>query len=394
MIESLSVRGYKSLLDTGKLRATNLNVLVGANASGKSSLLQMLLLLRQSAQGTDEVFQLHLSGALYEGGTVQDVLHPSAEHQISFYLTENSTERAFIFGYDREVFNPNSIRLMDAKEITAIPDSLASLGRGFAYLNAERIGPRVSYPLPSDEAQISGLFGKAGEFTTAVLARAKEQSALSEEAVNSLSVDDERFIDLIRQTPLILDSINVDEAIKNAGARLDLLSNIILGWIIPGAVFAAVENPQTDSAALRFVRDANRTKTEVRATHIGFGLSYTLPIIAAAFALDREGLLIVENPEAHLHPFSQSRIGAFLAVVASSGRQVFVETHSDHVVNGIRLATSKGLIDPDAICINFCAKSPDHDQSEIIQISLDKNGSLDKWPLGFFDQIENDLSRL
>jgi predicted ATPase len=145
---------------------------------------------------------------------------------------------------------------------------------------------------------------------------------------------------------------------------------------------------------LRFIRDPFHTKTSVRPTRIGFGLIYTLPIITAALALDKNGLLLVENPEAHLHPFSQSRIGVFLAMIAATGRQIFIETHSDHVLNGIRLAVRNKILPPENLLINFFERPMLESSTSITQIRTSIDGRLKPWPKGFFDQIENDLSRL
>ena len=99
--------------------------------------------------------------------------------------------------------------------------------------------------------------------------------------------------------------------------------------------------------------------------------------------------MLVENPEAHLHPAGQSKLGRFLARVAGSGVHVVVETHSDHVLNGARLAVAQDRSLPagDMIVHYF-----DHGQTLPIQVN-DK-GELDHWPAGFFDQFESDLGRL
>ena len=62
---------------------------------------------------------------------------------------------------------------------------------------------------------------------------------------------------------------------------------------------------------------------------------------------------MVENPEAHLHPSAQAAMGEFLAISAASGIQVILETHSDHVLNGIRRAVKKGLITHHDVAIHF-----------------------------------------
>lgn len=100
-------------------------------------------------------------------------------------------------------------------------------------------------------------------------------------------------------------------------------------------------------------------------------------------------MLLVENPEAHLHPAGQSKLGRFLARVAGSGVQVVLETHSDHVLNGARLAVAqdRSIAASDMVVHYF-----DHDQALPIQIN--DRGELSHWPTGFFDQIESDLGRL
>lgn len=386
MIEDIKVTGYKSLMLDESIPSGYLNVLVGANASGKSSLLQALLLLRQSADKSGNVSAMHLSGPLYEGGTAQDVIHPAADHQLRIALTVDSVIADFTFRHNREDEGATPPRVLPAHAAQAITSNLFDRESGFAYLNAERIGPRVTYGLPPDDLHLGGLVGKHGEYTAAILARSKNGTIIEgwgDELLNGLAGGSER-----------LDRKVILGELQDSGGRLDLVSNEMLSWIIPGARFDVEESTRTDSASLRFFRDWGATKTSVRATHIGFGLAYTLPIITAGLSLKQDGLLIVENPEAHLHPFSQSRIGVFLACLAGAGRQVFVETHSDHVVNGMRLAVRESLVPHADVFINFFSRDGDADRSTITQIRPKANGRLDKWPAGFFDQIENDLSRL
>ena len=382
MINKLRVSGYKSLQMRDFLDLTSLNVLVGANASGKSSLIQSLLLLRQSASRQGRIDELKLSGDLYEGGTVLDVLHPEAGYVVEIELVVDEKFTSYMrFVWDRD--NPAS-RKLSAESSLELSGSLVNRSESFAYLNAERVGPRVSYPLPREDNNLAGCVGKFGEYATAVLAR------------SLIPMDDwsDETLAILSKSPEILDGMQIYETLKLAEGRIDLVANAMLGWIIPGATFLAEEDAKTDSAPLIFLRDPFGTKVPTRPTHVGFGLAYTLPIIAAALSLPKNGILIVENPEAHLHPFGQSRIGAFLAAIASTGRQVIIETHSDHVVNGIRLAVKKNLCVADQVLFNFFQIDKSGSLSTITQISADSDGCLNEWPVGFFDQIERDLARL
>ncbi|MFA9394694.1 MAG: DUF3696 domain-containing protein [Halodesulfovibrio sp.] len=130
-----------------------------------------------------------------------------------------------------------------------------------------------------------------------------------------------------------------------------------------------------------------------RPTNVGYGLSYALPVIAAALGLPETYIFAVENPEAHLHPAGQTAMGRLLAKAAATGLQVIVETHSDHLLNGIRLAIKNGeLSNDDAIFHYFSLDDRKHTSVETIH--SDSNGKLTDWPKGFFDQGMINLGKL
>jgi predicted ATPase len=104
--------------------------------------------------------------------------------------------------------------------------------------------------------------------------------------------------------------------------------------------------------------------------------------------------MIVENPEAHLHPSAQSKIGKFLAMVANSDVNVIVETHSDHFINGIQIATAMNEISTDLVTINFFSQDDNSTQPKIDSISINDKGELSEWPKGFFDQTQIDFVQL
>ena len=103
----------------------------------------------------------------------------------------------------------------------------------------------------------------------------------------------------------------------------------------------------------------------------------------------------MENPEAHLHPAGQSKIGGFLARIAADGVQVFLETHSDHVLNGIRVAVAEGsaALSTEEAAIHFF-RAEDEDGPDRQSIELKRTGQLSAWPVGFFDQVQVDLAAL
>ncbi len=132
-----------------------------------------------------------------------------------------------------------------------------------------------------------------------------------------------------------------------------------------------------------------------RATNVGFGITYILPVIVAMLASPAGTLLLIENPEAHLHPKGQACMGDLLARAANAGVQVVVETHSDHVLNGIRLAVRHGRLGPDHARLHFFRRPEGGGQAnEVVSPRIDYNGRIAPWPNDFFDQWDKSLEAL
>ena len=161
----------------------------------------------------------------------------------------------------------------------------------------------------------------------------------------------------------------------------------------PGCVLAVEQVARTNAVTLG-IRVSNDTDFH-RPIHAGFGLTQVFPIVVAALAASRDDLLLIENPEVHLHPAGQAAMGGFLAEVAAAGVQVMLETHSDHVLNGIRRAVRNGTLAPNETALHFFRPRQQSDREEIPQVHspiLDVGGNIDKWPDGFFDQFDKDMN--
>lgn len=128
-----------------------------------------------------------------------------------------------------------------------------------------------------------------------------------------------------------------------------------------------------------------------RPIHVGFGLTQVLPIIIAALSTAKEDILLIENPEVHLHPAGQALMGQFLAEVASAGVQVIIETHSDHVLNGVRRFVKSGRIKSEQLAIHFFRPNA-NSLDQVVSPQMDATGNIDSWPDGFFDQFDKDMN--
>ena len=105
---------------------------------------------------------------------------------------------------------------------------------------------------------------------------------------------------------------------------------------------------------------------------------------------------LIENPESHLHPKGQTAMGRLMALAAQNGVQVFCESHSDHIINGIRVAVKEKAIDKDKLAIYYFDRNPKDDEhrTRITEIFVDSYGTLSENVAGLLDEWSNLLSKL
>ncbi len=341
-----------------------LTVLTGTNGSGKSTVIQALLALRQSwEQGVLERGSLALNGDWVHLGTGQDVLHEEAEGTAVGIRLGGPFPASWKFVYDAlaEELGPSG-------GAPAIPSSSLFSTR-FQYLCAERIGPRSAFAMADHQVRGLRLLGPAGQYTAQFLAEFGAEALASTRLVHAGA----------------------------ASASLHHQTEAWLGVVANGARVYARTHREMDVAQLQFafaspLGESNR----YRPTNVGFGLTYALPVLVAVLSAKLGGLVVVENPEAHLHPRGQAEMGRFLALAAADGIQIVVETHSDHVLNGIRVAAKDGLIDPERVAIHFFSWDGDGggNRHRVDSPRLGRDGRLDSWPPNFFDQWDRSLDQL
>jgi predicted ATPase len=380
MIRSINLINFKPFVNQS-LQFKPLTLLSGLNSTGKSSVLQSLLLLRQSyKQGLLPKTGLALNGELVQVGTAKDALYEGAqEDYISFDIVwRNDIEGNWRFNYDRELNVLNLTSEPVAKEIY----ELSLFNKNFHYIQAERTGSRLFYPMSDFDVREEGLIGSKGEYVAHFLLvnedKAILNSKLSHPNANASKKD---FSD--------------DPETKALALRLQVQA--WMGEISPGTRIKINSNSDMDLISLQYLFEMGKeVSNPYRATNVGFGISYTLPIIVAVLASEPGTLILIENPEAHLHPKGQSKMGELLGLAASCGVQVVIETHSDHVLNGIRRTVHGGRLDPKDVQLHYFQRKEKEGQAftEVVSPRIDADGRIDKWPEGFFDQAEKDLLEL
>jgi predicted ATPase len=331
VIKEISIEGFKSFVNT-TLNLNKLTLLTGLNSSVKSSVIQALRMLeRASKTGGSFLLPGH--------GSIEELKNTFAE-QISLEAVNDQDKLLSLAVSSAGVFA--------RKQSFDFP--------GVIYISASRFGPRTSIPIYND----SSARGKLGE-------------------------NGENVLQCIEQH----ENTVLDERLRHPNSEGDTLGYNIRGWlsvISPNVEFVGRLERITDSSYATF--DGHR------ASNVGFGLSYTLPVITALLVgtVIPDSLVIVENPEAHLHPKGQTEMARLIALCSQVGAQIIVETHSDHLFDGIRIAARQYKM---ANEIQIYWFELDKNKNTLVYSpALTNDGRIDEWPEGFFDQFEINSSQL
>lgn len=364
MITKIEIKNFKSLKKVD-VNVSNLNLLMGLNGMGKSSLIQTLLLMMQSDKLEEKV--IDLNGILAQIGQGRDALYQYAEEEkIVFELTfDGHPKFSWKFGYqkDKEKLTAESgyskSQMIFFREKTNL----------FQYIRAERIGPRDIY-----------------EASSVVVADKKQLGLLGEYAAYYINVFGQEH--------------EVVEKLRHPNANSNNLLAQVNTWmkeISPGVSLNTKYVPEVNKVILDYQFDLINNKTNsFRPKNVGFGISYVLPIVLALLTAEEEKIIVIENPESHIHPRGQAELGRLISLAASIGAQLFIETHSDHILNGIRVAVKDNLVDKTKVNILYFEKTTSEKEqfTQITPIKVDSNGELSDYPANMMDEWSNQLLKL
>jgi len=448
MIKQIEIKNFKSL-KSANVCVSNLNLLMGLNGMGKSSFIQVLLLLMQSDKLEERV--IDLNGILAQIGQGRDALYHFAEEEIivfnlkfdfeyiedklsefieinnqrktperytilreiyeiegvfdidelfariertgiskaTLYNTIDLLERCKLIvqhisrgghkQYEKLIYNSFNWSFLYQKDKDKLiaktgykktaMEFFRSQTKNFQYIPADRIGPIEIYDASSVVVSDKKQLGLSGEYAA-------------------------YYINVFGQEHEVLEKIRHPKATSS-----NLLSQIN-AWmkeISPGISLNTKYIPEVNKVILDYQFDLTNDKTNpFRPKNVGFGISYVLPVVLALLAAEEGKIIVIENPESHIHPKGQAELGKLISLAASIGAQLFVETHSDHILNGIRVAVKEGNIDKSKVNVMYFEKTTTEKEqfTKITQIKVDKNGTLSEEPDGFLDEWGNQLLKL
>ncbi|XEV16363.1 AAA family ATPase [Vibrio alginolyticus] len=354
MITKIELNNFKCYKHRPFNNLGHLTVFCGNNSVGKSTAIQALAIPFQS-RFNEEV---RLNGNLVELGSVREIYSAHATEE------DNSLNIAFNFGESK-----CSWGFVDAVEQAALKNHLLNkcmeskasdlshhyfVDKGFQFLQAERFGPRA-YLENSHDQSIRYWLGAKGEHAYEIL--------------TDLTNNGERLE-------------SGDKRILKADEGRSVRRNIInwMAEISPGFNF---ESDTVNNAEISHAQFQAYGSAKTNPVNMGFGLSYSLGIVCALLLTKPGGLVVIENPEAHLHPRGQSYIGRLIARAALAGVQVIIETHSDHLLNGIRVgARLDDDYEGEDFKVFYVSGVPNA-ESTVDEITIGINGELSSWPKVF-----------
>ena len=373
MITRVAIKNFKAFRDA-EIDLTSLNLFTGMNGMGKSTFIQSLLLLRQS----DAHLMPELRGLVLKGGETgildlgkgKDVysIHADSDH-IQFEVDidyKSYLNVAFRFEAENDVLPYSKLPGDSFDNSGPVP---ALFSNRFTYLKADRIGPEHNYKANLSAVKINGFLGYRGENVPL-------------------------YIALNTREPVKLESV-----LHPRAKAPNLLSNLDawLNEITPGTHVISTYFNALDIVRVGYQFDEGADLTpEFSPVNVGFGFTYTLPMLTAILAAEKGDLLIIENPESHLHPQGQAKLGELLARAAHDGVQIIVESHSDHLLNGMRVAVKNRLIHKDEVSVFYFERDRNSKEhiSTISQPEIDENGRISHRPDGFFDEYSKQLDSL
>lgn len=355
MIKTIDISNFKCF-DNVSVDLGNLTLLTGENSSGKSTLIQALLLCVNNTGGE----QKPLNGYLIDFDSFSEVRNVMKNVRAFEIVVKNEADYKK-FTFSDAVEEHEMLRIAEnSKKL----DTILNFSNGrFHYLSANRIGPQRFYDKSSHK---SDRFGINGEFIFSYFEKFKAQpikNYLVKEGVGNLESQVNYWFDYILNSKLTTEKV-------------------------------------AKSNQVRAFYSNNKFEIErkMQPQNVGTGLSYLVGMLIICLASQKDDIIIIENPEIHLHPQAQSLLTEFFAFISDAGINLIIETHSDHILNGVLVQCKKhesgnNGISREKVKVHFFNLN-ENQISDVHDIEIHKNGRIKNPPNGFFDQIGKDLRTL
>jgi predicted ATPase len=435
MLTKLYLENFRAF-EKLEIPLTKINCFFGPNNSGKSAILSAINVLAQTLDSSDRDVPLLLNGKFEDLGTYHDTVYGKKSERdikVGLEILENlpktSREKpqslrfevTFHYRKQRRETVISSIELMSPRENLLLKTRVSERSNiqivedTAPEYNNIKLGPSSSGSLLTNHFIPNLNSSVVRHFYS----RRKERKDIRERRESYFGLD----FDLYKATRLISDHLTRIEFVgpfrsrpqrtysfsgefpSSVGASgdkcIDILAsdqsrrkgkkkNIakqVTDWLRQAEIAREiVVRPLTDRHFEIYVSHIH-TEEEVNIADAGFGISQILPILVAGYYIPRNSTFIIEEPEIHLHPRAQSEIGTFLHYVSQKNVQLFVETHSEHLLLRLQGHIASGDIPPEEVNIFYVYSDMESDRKKCKLIPIGRSGHfLEEWPQGFFTE--------
>jgi predicted ATPase len=430
MLSELSIRNFKSWQEIRNMRFAPITGLFGTNSSGKTSILQFLLMLKQTVDSTDfsQVLNFGEEGNLVALGTFGDVVHGRQQSsviswamkwllpdQLKIIVHREEASKTYIEGHEMEFsaevesntggkLRVNYLRYKLGEDEFGMQHKLDTLANYKLSAKSDKLklirSPGRPWPLPSPTKhygfpyEVRAHYQNVGflwrlqfvyesmfqhiyylrplrenprpQYTWAG-AKPDDVGQRGEKAIDALLSSGKTKIPRGRGRPRLTLEEYVADWLKQLGLihefhvkRITEHSNLYEVWV--------QKNPEGAS---------------VRITDVGFGLSQILPVLVLCYYVPEGSIVLLEQPEIHLHPSAQSGLAdVFIDAIKTRKIQIILESHSEHLLKRLQRRIAEAEYSKDDIALYFCDIK--HGVSQLIPLELNIFGSITNWPKDFF----------
>lgn len=352
MIKTLNIKNFKSIKEM-ELNCGNITLLIGTNSSGKSTVLQSLLFVAQNTEKT-----CGLNGELMSLGSFKEncCIYRKMD-EISVSIGDEKNRVDLFLSQDLKNSRDFCIRGSDEGESWRVFLSQMNYKkRRFQYLSCHRVGPKNVY---QKNMSIEDIIDSEGEYAIAFL---------NKHGADMLEI-----------------------RLCRGDVDYTLLGQV--NWWLSYIADTEIQTEEIRGADLVKVSYSMYDSKEIRPINIGSGISYLVSVLIVCLSSPEGAVIALENPEIHLHPSAQAKLCEFLYFVSTTGRQLFIESHSDHIFNGFRAGIAVGEMKKELIKIQFISLNEEH-VSEAMEVEIGRMGRIENQKKDLFDQFDLDLNKM
>jgi predicted ATPase len=410
-IEEIRVQGYKSLVDEQVLHVRPLTLLAGTNSSGKSSIMQPLLLIKQTMEALYQpAGALVLDGAHMQAETAKELVSKSVKknegftviiagqkvesgllYDLSFEQAYSIQGASFVLEYQKTVFNkivtmltPIMTKETMSELLVFTTEDINILGGRAANGNVVENGCFLEVQMRSESGRPMGILSYTHDIESELI-RLMHIPGLRR--APSRSYVPTYFQRQVKGTFDLYAAGTISQwQQENNTADLAKLNKYLQRLGLTNAVTAKVKNANEVELSVNRLPSASKAKPRkadmVNIADVGIGVSQVLPILVALIAAQEGQIVYVEQPELHLHPRAQVAMGELLAEAANRGVRVIVETHSSLLLLTVQTLIAQGKIAHTDVGLHWFTRDA-KGASQVQYVQPDEDGAYGEWPEDF-----------